>query len=74
MLSCIYRYPMPDKRVPRSAMVEAVHAVSRAALSAAVEAMEKDVQQCLHACPRSLRVKSRGEHVSQVNAVRQTDR
>ena len=34
---------------------------------------EEDVQQCLDACPRSLRVRSRGRHVSQVNAVRQTD-
>ena len=45
--------------------VEAVQAVQRC--------FEEDVQQCLDACPRSLRVRSRGRHVSQVNAVRQTD-
>ena len=45
--------------------VEAVQAVQRC--------FEEDVQQCLDACPRSLRVRSRGRYVSQVNAVRQTD-
>ena len=45
--------------------VEAVQAVQRC--------FEEDVQQCLDACPRSLRVRSRGRYVSQVNAVRQTE-
>ena len=82
VVSCISRYPMLEKRVPRSAMarecrsllllvlaeVEAVEAVQ-----AVQRCFEEDVQQCLDACPRSLRVRSRGRYVSQVNAVRQTD-
>ena len=45
--------------------VEPVQAVQRC--------FDEDVQQCLDACPRSLRVRSRGRYVSQVNAMRQTD-
>ena len=44
--------------------VEVVQAVQRC--------FDEDVQQCLDACPRSLRVRSRGRYVSQVNAVRTT--
>ena len=43
------------------------------AVQAVQRCFEEDVQQCLDACPRSLRVRSRGRHVSQVNAVRHTD-
>ena len=39
--------------------VEAVQAVQRC--------FEKDAQQCLDECPRSLRVRSGGRHDSQVN-------
>ena len=46
-------------------VVEAVQAVQRC--------FGEDVQQCLDACPRSLRVRNRERYVSQVNAVRQTD-
>ena len=43
------------------------------AVQAVQRCFDEDVQQCLDACPRSLRVRSRGRHVSQVNALRQTD-
>ena len=46
-------------------VVEAVQAVQRC--------FGEDVQQCLDACPRSLRVRNRERYVSQVNAVKQTD-
>ena len=52
-------------------VVEVVEAVE--AVQAVQRCFEEDVQQCLDACPRSLRVRSRGRYVSQVNAVRQTD-
>ena len=72
MQRCISLYPIPEKRVPRAAMVLAeVEAVEP--VQAVQRCFDEDVQQCLDACPRSLRVRSRGRYVSQVNAVRQTD-
>ena len=63
------RHPLcGDQAVLVLAEVEAVEAVQ-----AVQRCFDEDVQQCLDACPRSLRVRSRGRYVSQVNAVRQTD-
>ena len=52
-------------------VVEVVEAVE--AVQAVQRCFGEDVQQCLDACPRSLRVRHRERYVSQVNAVRQTD-
>ena len=52
-------------------VVEVVEAVD--AVQAVQRCFGEDVQQCLDACPRSLRVRNRERYVSQINAVRQTD-
>ena len=73
---------MSEKRVPRCATAPECRSLLLLVLAEveAVEAVQavqrcfgEDVQQCLDACPRSLRVRNRERYVSQVNAVRQTD-